>query len=392
MNNFPVSFKKIVKAKFIERPNRFIVRCVVEKIGVIFAHLPNPGRLWEIFFPGTILYLSHDESLDKRSSSKRKTSYTVIAAQREGYPIFLHTHLTNQVARYLIENGHVPALAGAEIIGREVSCGNSRFDFLLRKDGKDFYLEVKSCTLFGNQVAMFPDAVTERGRKHLLELAEMGNDSIKPAVMFVVNYPHVRWFMPDYHTDYEFSKTFLDVRNRVQILPVAIEWKPDFTIGPKTRSLNVPWDFLKKEIKDSGSYIIILKVRTEKTIGIGALGNITFQEGYYLYAGSAMKHLTKRIERHRRKRKRTHWHIDYLTQQTDWVASLPIRSSIRLECEIAGALSLLLETGIPGFGSSDCKCPTHLFHSRKNPLHTETFHEMLQSFRMRKEAAAGLQH
>ena len=287
MDNFPISFKNIVKAKFIERPNRFIVRCVVEKIGVIVAYLPNPGRLWEMLFPGTILYLSHDESLDKRGLSKRKTSYTVIAAQRQGFPIFLHTHLTNKVARYLIENGHVPALAGAEVIGQEVSCGNSRFDFLLRKDGTNFYLEVKSCTLFGNQVAMFPDAVTVRGRKHLLELAEMGKNGIKPAVMFVVNYPHVDWFMPDYHTDYEFSKTFLDVRNRVQILPVAVEWKSDFTIGPKPRSLNVPWDFLKKEVKDSGSYIIILKVRTEKTIGIGALGNITFQEGYYLYAGSA---------------------------------------------------------------------------------------------------------
>ena len=383
MDNFPISFSKIVKAKFIERPNRFVVRCVVEKIGVISAHLPNPGRLSEILFPGTVLYLSHDANTDKRRSSKRKTSYTVIAAERQGFPIFLHTHLTNQVARYLIENGHVPALAGAEVIGQEVSCGNSRFDFLLRMDGKDFYLEVKSCTLFGNQVAMFPDAITARGKKHLLELAEMGKNGVKQAVMFVVNYPHVRWFMPDYHTDYEFSKTFLDVRNRVQIFAVAIEWKSDLTISRKTRLLDVPWDFLEKEIKDRGSYIIILKLQTEKVLRIGALGNIAFSEGYYLYVGSAMRHLKKRIERHRRKQKKIHWHIDYLTQQADWVASLTIRSSKRLECEIAGALSSLLKTNIPGFGSSDCRCASHLFHSRENPLHMEDFHNILQGFMMR---------
>lgn len=352
-------------------------------MGTISAHLPNPGRLSEILFPGTRLYLSYEPSSEKDLSSKRKTSYTVIAAEREGFPIFLHTHRTNQVARFLIEKGRVPLLAGAEVVGQEVSFGNSRFDFLLRKDGIDFYLEVKSCSLFGNQVAMFPDAVTARGRKHLHELAELGENGVKATVMFVVNYPHVRWFVPNYHTDYQFSKTFLDVRERVRIIPVAIDWTSDLAIGKKTRSLEIPWDFLEREIKDRGSYIVVFQIRREQGIKIGRLGDITFAEGYYLYVGSAMEHLAKRVERHRKKQKRMRWHIDYLSQVADWVASLPIRSSKKLECDIAEALSSIFITKIPGFGSSDCRCASHLFYSQGNPLEIRDFHDILLGFRMR---------
>ncbi len=383
MIRLPFSPDTIVKASFLERPNRFLVRCITDERGVLDAYLPNPGRLWELLLPGATLYLHPTINPEGTFPSQRKTRFTVVAVQREGSPIFLHTHITNQVARGLIERGAIPSLEGAEVIRQEVARARSRFDLLLRHHGKDIYLEVKSCTLFGNGVAMFPDAVTQRGRRHLLELAEMGSNGIGSAVLFIIHYPHVHWFMPDFHTDYDFSTAFLKAKDRVMILPVAIEWNPDLTIGPEVKSLEVPWGYLRSEIQDRGSYLLILRIDRTMTLEIGQLGKLTFSKGYYLYVGSAMSNLSARIKRHRKKNKRLHWHIDYLTSQTGELVPLPIRSSRREECEIAKALSAIMQTGPTGFGSSDCPCQTHLFFSETNPLHIKAFHDVLQSFRMR---------
>jgi sugar fermentation stimulation protein A len=383
MINLPLNRDNLIQAVFIERPNRFLVRCIADELGALDAYLPNPGRLWELLLPGASLYLHPTMNPHGPSHSQRKTRFTVMAVQREGSPIFLHTHITNQVARGLIERGAIPSLEGAEVIRQEVPRGRSRFDLLLRHNGKDLYLEVKSCTLFGNGVAMFPDAVTGRGRRHLLELAEMGRAGIRSAVLFIVHYPHVHWFMPDFHTDYDFSTAFLRAKDRVMILPVAIGWNPDLTISPEVKNLEVPWGYLRAEIQDRGSYLLILRIDRTMALEIGQLGKLTFSKGYYLYVGSAMSNLSARIKRHRQKRKRMYWHIDYLTSQTSELIPLPIRSSQRDECEIAKALSSIMRLGPSGFGSSDCPCQTHLFFSEKNPLHIRAFHDVLQRFRMR---------
>jgi len=383
MKNFPIHFSQTVKATFLERPNRFLVRCIAEGLGVIDAYLPNPGRLWELLLPGASLYLSAASPSRSIHPSKRKTNYTVLAVERKGYPIFLHTHLTNQVARYLIERKLIPPLEGAEVVKEEVLHGRSRFDFLLRETGRDLYLEVKSCTLFGNGVAMFPDAVTERGKRHLLGLAEMGRGGIRSAMLFIVHYPHVRWFMPDFHTDYDFSLNLLKVSNDLMILPVAIEWKSDLGIGQEVKILEIPWDYLRQEIEDRGSYLLVLQLGKKELIEIGQRGKVMFQKGYYIYVGSAMNSLRARIERHVQKRKKEHWHIDYLAGHANEFVPLPIRSSRRDECEIAEALSSIMPMGPSGFGSSDCGCQTHLFYSETNPLQARAFHDVLQRFRMR---------
>jgi len=383
VQGWPIISGPIMKARFLERPNRFLVRCVSRELGELTAFLPNPGRLWELLLPGATLYFESVARSKGEGSSTRKTAYTVLAVEREGWPIFLHTHATNQVARFLVEKGLIAPLKGARVVRTEVPVGNSRFDFLLRRNDKDLYMEVKSCTLFGNGVAMFPDAVTKRGRKHLLELAEMGRRGIHSTIVFLVHYPHVRWFMPDYHTDLAFGEALLEARKNVQILPVAVGWKNDLTLDEPLKVLKIPWAYLQREVNDSGSYLLLLKLEQEKDITVGRLGRRKFPKGYYIYVGSAMRCLTARMARHGRKHKRLHWHIDYLTQETDVLVSLPVRSSQRVECEMAQALSLTLAQGPAGFGSSDCPCLTHLFWSPKNPLHTEAFHHMLQGFRMR---------
>jgi len=125
-----------------------------------------------------------------------------------------------------------------------------------------------------------------------------------------------------------------------------------------------------------------LNLRQRKKIRVGKLGIISFGKGFYIYVGSAMANLSERMERHRRIRKKHHWHIDELRAVSEFHAVLAIPSSTRLECEIAKALSKIAEWSIRGFGSSDCSCKTHLFGMKSDPLHSEDFHNMLQYFKM----------
>jgi sugar fermentation stimulation protein A len=379
---WPFPAEEITTARFLARPNRFLVQCEEDDGRKINAFLPNPGRLRELLLTGATLYV-HRPRQRATGDGSRKTCHTVLAVERDGCPIFLHTHETNRAARYLLENDLIPPLRGSRIVRAEVAVGRSRFDFLLERDSRDLYLEVKSCTLFGNGIAMFPDAVTARGRRHLLELAALSRHGSRAAVLFLVHYPRVQWFMPDYHTDIDFSRTLLHVRGEVQVIPAAVGWNKDLTLDRQSaKILTIPWDYLKREVKDRGSYLLIVGISRKTRLQAGGLAARNFSKGYYVYIGSAMSDLSARLSRHQRKTKKLHWHIDFLTAKADCIVPLPIRSSERLECGIAEALSTILEPGPGGFGSSDCRCATHLFFSPISPLDSADFHQVLQRFRM----------
>jgi len=371
MNFFPA----VKKGLFVARPNRFIVECTVNS-RPIRAYLPNPGRLWELFFPGSLLYLiKHDASYEGT------TDYTVVGVERDGIPIMLHTHVNNLVARQLIEEGNIPGLEGATIIRPEVAIGRSRFDFLVNRKGREIIVEVKSCTLAGNSLAMFPDAITARGRKHLLELARLAEEGTEAAVIFLVHWPRARYFMPEYHTDLEFSKTLLAVKDRISVKAMSVEWKKGLSLG-KVQELVIPWKVIEKEAHDRGSYIIILRLKRDRRLTIGGLGAVKVRKGYYLYVGSAKANLTKRVERHQSLRKKLFWHIDHLRAVADFHAALPIRASEDLECDIASALGKIAGWHVPRFGSSDCSCDSHLFGMAEDPVHDPSFIKLLQYFRM----------
>ncbi len=315
-------------------------------------------------------------------TSDRSTPYMAVAVERDGVPILLHTHLNNAVARRLIENDLVPGLEGAVVIRPEITIGHSRFDFLLQKGIREIVLEVKSCTLFSKGMAMFPDAISDRGRRHLLELASLSRKGRRTAVMFIVHAPAPEYFMPDYHTDLEFSRALLSVKDDVMIKAVSVEWGNGLVLGEKVRELRIPWDLIAREARDSGSYIVILHLSRDRRLTIGSLGSVLFRKGYYLYVGSAKKNLTQRTARHRARRKKLFWHVDYLREYADFVAALPVRASVDLECDIAKALGEISSWRIPGFGSSDCSCESHLFGTPEDPIHSPVFIKMLLHFRM----------
>jgi len=332
--------------------------------------------MWELLLPGTTVYL------EKSTNHDNKMPYTCVAVEREGHPVIVHTLRTNDLAQVLLEKDLIPGLEGARIVKKEARHNRSRFDFLLDRRGQEVFLEVKSCTLFGKRIAMFPDAVTARGKRHLEELAKLPDEGKQGAVLFLVGWPTAEYFLPDYHTDLDFSKAFWEARGRVEIYPVAVGFNGDLSLRPQARLLEVPWDLIQREGQDRGSYLVSLKLAERAKIAIGKLGRVKFPKGYYLYVGSARKDLNRRIERHRRIRKTKFWHIDYLRKRADFQAAIPIRTGDDLECQLAQAVNGIAAWNIPGFGCSDCSCESHLFGVKEDPLRSPEFISRLLYFRM----------
>ncbi|RLB63576.1 MAG: DNA/RNA nuclease SfsA, partial [Deltaproteobacteria bacterium] len=296
--------RNLTVARFIDRPNRFIVRCEAPGLGRLRAHMPNPGRMWELLLPAVRLWLA---PAPRAADSTRRTAYTVVAVERDGEPVLVHTHASNDVARQLVEQRRIPGLEDAEILAAEVKVGHSRFDFLLRRARQQVLMEVKSVTLFGNQMAMFPDAPTLRGRRHLEELATQSSRGARPVVLFLVHSRRVDRFLPDYHTDLEFAHTLLRLRSQLDVVVAAIGWRPALGLPRRVDRLPIDWSMLAREAQDGGAYLLLLRLTRAHSVRIGKLGTRRFDAGYYLYVGSAMRNLTARINRHLRKTKTHHW-------------------------------------------------------------------------------------
>jgi sugar fermentation stimulation protein A len=378
MLTYPFVFPKI-SGRLVRRLNRFVVEVEIDG-RLEEAYLANPGRLWELFLPGTELLLSP-------VLSGGRLPYTVLACRIDGRYVLLHTHLTNKVVHRLIIEDQLTLFRGYRVVKEEPAYGRHRFDLLLehKTSGESYYLEIKSCTLFSGQIAMFPDAVTKRGSEHLRKLKELADGGIKTGCLFVVMNPGADFFLPAYHIDHLFTESFLAVKDAVQLNAVALGFDDSFTAVESIKPLVIPVDLLETEFEDRGAYLLLVRIDCGKTLGVGSLGQIEFKQGYYVYVGSAMRGLAKRVARHIRKKKNIRWHIDYLTAAAEKVSAVPIISSENLECQLANRLEKI--TGSPAvqnFGSSDCRCPGHLFYFAENPLHHPGFIDLIQYFRIER--------
>ena len=108
------------------------------------------------------------------------------------------------------------------------------------------------------------------------------------------------------------------------------------------------------------TYVLLLYLPAKRRIRVGRAGLRTFEAGIYFYVGSGGRSPLKRIARHIGKRKRKFWHIDFLTVHSRVIGAFMLEASVCLECQIACELAKRFES-VPGFGSSDCRCGSHLF-------------------------------
>lgn len=206
--------RTLLPAVFQARPNRFIAELTL-KGEPVRAHVPDPGRLKELLTPGVDVLVD-----DFGPDTNRKLRYSLeLVKAISGYWVSLNTQLPNRLMKGMIEAQALPWLKGYTLEKPEVRLGESRIDFLLRQTikpkGQPLYIEVKSCTLVeespeesrhGQRQALFPDAPTVRGARHVRELIQHHCQSGDPCcIVFVVQRPDADFFSPNHHTDPAFA-------------------------------------------------------------------------------------------------------------------------------------------------------------------------------------------
>lgn len=186
-------YNDVVSAEFLERPNRFIARVLLfgrEET----VHVKNTGRCRELLVPGCRVYLAVSDN------PARKTKYDLVAVEkgREGLsPLLINMDAqapNAAVGDFLRAGGWIPA---PDLVKSEMRYGNSRIDFYLEKGSRRAFVEVKGVTLEENGVALFPDAPTQRGIKHLEELSRAVGEGYEAAVFFLVQMKGVACFRPN---------------------------------------------------------------------------------------------------------------------------------------------------------------------------------------------------
>jgi len=211
---------KISYATFIDRPNRFLVNLKLEGTNRIEkAFLHDPGRMKELLVPNARLIIREPLSLEDR-----KTSWDILAVEYENRIITINSSLPNRVVKQAIKNKWISEISNYNNIKAEVKYGNSRLDFLLSNDKEKCFVEVKGVTLVKGVKALFPDAPTKRGARHLRELIDIKSTGSRAIVLFVCMRDDPRIFSPNEETDPEFSLQFREaVSNGVEMLVYTIK-------------------------------------------------------------------------------------------------------------------------------------------------------------------------
>ncbi|MFX0073546.1 MAG: DNA/RNA nuclease SfsA [Candidatus Hermodarchaeota archaeon] len=193
----------LMKGTFISRPNRFIGEIRFNEL-VEIAHIHDPGRLKELLIDGAEVLFTH---------SNGKLKYYIKAVKFNDEWVLIDTALHSKIAQEVFKL--LPEFSNVKEMRREVKVGNSRIDFLL--DGVP--LEVKGVTLVKDNIALFPDAPTERGARHVREIIEHNG------IIFFLIFRRVKGFAPNIEMDPKFSKNLSEARSKgIKIITVRIEF------------------------------------------------------------------------------------------------------------------------------------------------------------------------
>lgn len=194
-----------IEGIFLNRPNRFIAEVDVNG-KVVICHVKNTGRMTEILTPGKKCYIMEAKNLN------RKTKYDLISIEHAGIIVNLDSQIPNKVIADGFLNSEIRGWENPDGILREVAVGKSRLDMKVVKGERQLFVEVKGVDLIKNKNhAMFPDAVTVRGTRHMRELEEIVKLGFDAMVIFLIAREDAIDFRPHYEMDPVFSDTFYEV-------------------------------------------------------------------------------------------------------------------------------------------------------------------------------------
>ena len=217
-----MKYSNIREGRFISRPNRFIARVDID--GVIeTVHVKNTGRCKELLVPNCRVFL------EQSSNPTRKTKYDLIAVYKEidGVPTLINmdSQAPNVAVSRWISGGLFSENAR---VRREVTYKNSRFDFYVEDGTRKAFIEVKGVTLEKDRVAMFPDAPTERGVKHIRELVECLKEGYEAYILFVIQMKGITKLIPNDITHKAFGDAVrIAEKEGVKIIAVDCNVAPD---------------------------------------------------------------------------------------------------------------------------------------------------------------------
>ena len=212
-------YPNIHKGTFLSRSNRFIAEVLIEGKAET-VHVKNTGRCRELLVPGSTVYLCMSEN------PSRKTRFDLIAVEKQTEKGILLVNIDSQIpndvaAQWLPSSG---LFSPGAVYSREYTYGNSRFDIQVTDRGKESFIEVKGCTLENDGICRFPDAPTERGVKHIRELAEAVRAGHEAYLLFIVQMKGMRYLIPNDETHPEFGAALREAASAgVHVLAVECD-------------------------------------------------------------------------------------------------------------------------------------------------------------------------
>ncbi len=270
--------------------------------------------------------------------------------------MFLDTLKVNDIFAHLLAENCLPQFSGAGQVRREVTVGDSRFDFTFVHEQQNVIVEIKSCTLCHNGLAMFPDAPTLRGQKHLKALERLAREQqARTYIIFLILNASAERFMPDVHVDFDYARLLLAAQHvTCQAFKLNV-FDPLSIDLASVQEVPIDTAAVQTHCHNKGSYLLVLENPQDVTLTIGKLGQVHFLRGWYVYVGSAMNSLEARLKRHQRARKKLFWHIDYLASTVMKVRKVyPIRSADRIETELAHAIGAISDGAYPPLWGLRC--------------------------------------
>jgi sugar fermentation stimulation protein A len=210
-----MNFKQtLIPGELIKRYKRFFIDI---KIGnnVVTAHCPNTGSMMGLLNKGNNVWLSRSDN------PNRKLKYTLEIIQDQKSKVGVNTHLTNKIVLEALKKNFIKNLNNLENIKQEVKFGeNTRFDFLVVKDTKKIFMEVKNVTLSRHKnIAEFPDAITSRGLKHIKELLKASKKGFEIYLLFIIQRDDCNKFKLAKDIDPEYCELLLKaVKKKLKIL------------------------------------------------------------------------------------------------------------------------------------------------------------------------------
>ena len=213
---------ELIAGVLIKRYKRFFVDIKVNN-KVITAHCPNTGSMMGLLKKGNKVWFT------KSNDKKRKLKYTLQIIEVNGKKVGVNTHLTNKIFYEALLDGQIIDITKSDILFKEKKFNqNTRFDFFIKKNEKGIFIEVKNVTLSRiKNIAEFPDAVTERGLKHLNELIEAKNRGFDIYLAFIIQREDCKNFKIAEDIDPKYKKllTFA-LKNKLKVICYDCKFLP----------------------------------------------------------------------------------------------------------------------------------------------------------------------